>query len=380
MKVLSIGTDRKIFEKGSAVALRVAEQGALFEEIHVVVFSLRHLGLRAGQIASNVWVYPTNSISRLFYIKDAKKISKRIILERKLGGNDVVTCQDPFETGLAGLNLKKVFGIPLHIQVHTDIFNKYFIGESFLNKLRAMISKRVFAGADAVRVVSKRIADSLVSKNILKTPPVILPIFVDIEKIKNTEVLQDFDLKKKYPQFNFVILMASRLTKEKNISLALGVLKEIIKKYPMVGLVVVGSGPCLNDLKNTVHQDGLGKNVIFEGWNEDLSSYYKTADLFLLTSNYEGYGMTIVEALGAHCPVVSTDVGIASDVLRDGEVFVCPVGDARCLFEKIKKFIENSGLREAFTHEAFARLSGVTCPLKEDYLQKYKDSLELAIK
>lgn len=380
MKVLSIGTDRKIFEKGSAVSLRVAEQGALFEEIHVVVFSLRHLGLRAGQIAPNVWVYPTNSISRLFYIKDAKKISKRIILERKLGENDVVTCQDPFETGLVGLNLKKVLGVPLHIQVHTDILDKYFIGESFLNKLRVIIAKRVFAGADAVRVVSKRIADSLVSKNILKTPPVILPIFVDIEKIKNTEVLQDFDLKKKYPQFNFVILMASRLTKEKNISLALGVLKEIIKKYPMVGLVVVGSGPCLSDLKNTVHQDGLGKNVIFEGWNEDLSSYYKTADLFLLTSNYEGYGMTIVEALSAHCPVVSTDVGIAPNVLRDGEVFVCPVGDAGCLYEKIKKFIENSGLRESFTHEAFARLSGVTCPLKEDYLQKYKDSLELAIK
>jgi putative flippase GtrA len=50
-----------------------------------------------------------------------------------------------------------------------------------------------------------------------------------------------------------------------------------------------------------------------EPWCDDPASYYKTADCFLITSDYEGYGMTIVEALAAGCPVVSTDVGIAKE-------------------------------------------------------------------
>ena len=57
-------------------------------------------------------------------------------------------------------------------------------------------------------------------------------------------------------------------------------------------------------------------NVIFEKWidRETLFSYYKTVDLFLVTSLYEGYGMTLVEAQAAGCPIISTDVGVAREV------------------------------------------------------------------
>ena len=54
-----------------------------------------------------------------------------------------------------------------------------------------------------------------------------------------------------------------------------------------------------------------------EPWTDDPFSYYKTADLFLLTSNYEGYGMAVVEAMAAGCPVIMTDVGLAGEVLID---------------------------------------------------------------
>jgi glycosyltransferase involved in cell wall biosynthesis len=204
--------------------------------------------------------------------------------------------------------------------------------------------------------------------------PTILPIFVDKEKIENAPITTD--LKKKYPQWDFIILMASRLTKEKNIPLALSAMKKITAEYPKVGLVVVGEGPEENFLKILVKNSGLERNVAFETWQGDLASYYKTAHLFLLTSDYEGYGMTIVEALSAHCPTISTDVGIASDVLVDGDSFVCPVRDADCLFKKAKLFIENNNLRETFTHEALERLSKVTCASKAEYLERYKASLE----
>jgi glycosyltransferase involved in cell wall biosynthesis len=56
-----------------------------------------------------------------------------------------------------------------------------------------------------------------------------------------------------------------------------------------------------------------------------------------LTSEYEGYGMTLIEALAASCPIVTTKVGIAkTDLFKDGvNSFVCPVGDVDCLSKKI---------------------------------------------
>lgn len=84
--------------------------------------------------------------------------------------------------------------------------------------------------------------------------------------------------------------------------------------------MVVGSGP--EKLKKV-------KNVVLENWvdQETLFSYYKTADIFLSTSLYEGYGMSMVEARAAGCPIVATDAGIAPEIAAR----VCPVGDAECL-------------------------------------------------
>ncbi len=377
MKVISIGTDRNIFKKESAVRARVTEYGALFEELHIVVFSRRALGHKKEQISSNVWIYPTNSLLKIFYIKNAFSICVEILRDKRLtSANTVTTCQDPFETGIVGMKLKKKFDIPLHIQIHTDLFSPFFRYSSVLNWVRVHIAKKVLVKANAVRVVSKRIADSLVAQKSLTIAPMILSIFVDKEKIENTPITTD--LKKKYPKWNFIIFMASRLTKEKNIPLAINVMQKLLLEYPSIGLVIVGSGTQEKNLRALVLHTKLSNNVVFESWQNDLVSYYKTADLFLVTSDYEGFGMTIVEALFAHCPTISTDVGIASDVLKDRVSFVCPVGDGECLLQKIKIFIKDNQLRETFTHEAVQRLASITDSSRAEYLQKYKASIEMA--
>ncbi|MDO8482927.1 MAG: glycosyltransferase [bacterium] len=399
MRVLSIGSDRKLFEEGSAVRARVVRYASLFEELHVVVFNT---GVFAKtQIAPNAWLYPTNSWSRWFYVWGAVRIGSRIIRttrvaevaielgksEKSMVNDWVIDCQDPFECGLAAMKLSKKKAVPLHIQIHTDFLNPYFASLSFLNRIRVRIARRVLPQAQAIRVVSQRIKDSLLqtiplrgisrreTSYKLKTVPTVLPIFTDIQRFTSAQPL--FDLKQKYPAWSFILLVAGRFSEEKNFVFAIEVLKQLVKKYPKTGLVIVGEGPLRGELERAVWRAGLYEHVAFEPWQSDLISYYKTANLFLQTSLYEGFGLALLEAVACGCPSVSSDVGIAPELLNHkGHSFVCPVNDSECFISKVSGLIEDNQLRTFFSLDVAPSVIIPFLKTKEAYLAAYKESLE----
>ncbi len=370
MKILMIGTDKKIFEDSSEARQRMIEYGRLAEQLHIIVFSTRKFQITnsklqtnsnpsaGGQISENTFLYPTNSFSRWCYIFDAAKIAKKII--GSSGGKFLITSQDPFETGMAGWLAARKLKIPLQLQIHTDFLNSYFRQESFLNKIRVLLAKFLIPRAACVRVVSERIKKSLPQAKVR-----VLPIFIDINKIKNAPIKTN--LRRKYPRFDFIILMASRLTAEKNIGLAVEATAEAIKDYPKTGLIIIGNGPEQKNLKFQISNLKINENIIMEDWTDDLASYYKTADLFLLTSNYEGYGRTIIEAVVSGCGVISSKVGIADEILLKENIF--EVGNKEQLKEKIIKAVR--GELKMPNADYLAKMS-----TKEEYLRAYKTSWE----
>ena len=370
MNVLVIGSDRKIFEKGSAVRERVIEYGGSVGELHVIVFSRRVLLLSREQIAPNVWIYPTNSRSRWEYITDAIRVGKII------SGVDVISTQDPFEAGFVGYRLKRTLGASLHVQVHTDFLSPHFSKKSILNRVRAIIARHVLERADCVRVVSNRIKEALEKKYKLRQLPVVLPIFVDFKEMKN--VSSTLDLHKKYSQFEFIILLVSRLESEKDIPLALNALERVIEKYQKVCLVIVGDGSERQALERAVKKAGIEKSVFFEGWQkqDDLARYYQTTDLFLNTSLYEGYGRTLVEAAYNGCPIVTTDVGIVGEILSPESVWMCDVGNAECVVKSMIDAIENADVRRRRARNAQEAVKARTISTKGEYLHRYKQTLE----
>jgi len=407
MKVLSIGSDRNLFDEKSEVRQRIIEYGGLVEELHIVVFNKYDANnanvMPMMRIANNIWLYPTNSGSKWFYIRDALKIGKKILVAN---GQWLITSQDPFECGLVGWRLAKFFGARLQLQIHTDFLSSYFKKESFLNSVRVIIAKFLIKRADCIRVVSRRIHNSILSKLNFDSSTIevqlpkieILPIWVDIEKIKNAPVKTD--LHSKYPQFDFIILMASRLTKEKNISMAIEAMHGLIRtetdhtdtkqtklvsespRSPLqsaksVLLLIVGDGPERERLLKSINSprsplQSAKSAIIMEDWTDDLASYYKTADLFLLTSNYEGYGRTIIEAMAVSCPVIMTDVGVAGDIVRDGyNGLVVPVDDKKALTDALLKMITDFSLRNNLVASGEYMINKIKIN-KEEYLEQYK--------
>lgn len=303
-----ISTDQKIFQEGSDVANRMVEYSKRYEELHIIVFGGK--SFQETSLSSNCWVYPTKSKNKVFSIFDAIRLGRFIISRR---GITNVTCQDPFFTAVVGFSLKKQFNISLELQIHTDIGSPNYI-RTFGNKLRKIVALSYLIKADHIRVVSERIRKYLIEKLKINNSKIeVRPIYVDVEKIKSIPVT--VDLHKKYSDYDRIILVASRLEKEKNIKLAIEAFSYVLKKMPRSGLIIIGQGSELSKLKNLSLKKELNKSIAFESWANlsTLVSYYKTADLFLVTSWYEGYGMTLIEAQAAGCKIVSTDVGVARE-------------------------------------------------------------------
>lgn len=319
-----ISTDRKIFEEGSAVRARQVEYAKQWDEVHIIVFQKGKAGIKETVIAPNCWAYSTRSWSKFMYPFDAMAIGKFLIEKR---GITEITCQDASLTAMAGLSLKKQFNIPLEMQVHEDIGSPHF-GYTGIHRIRKSLALSYLPRADRIRVVSNKIKDFLVgSLNIDAAKITVKPIDVDTEKIRQAIILPGADLRKKYPQFQRIVLVAARLEKEKNVILAIRAWAEVVKKLSQMnsnaglkaGLIIVGSGSQEHMLKAEATRLGMrgpSPSVIFEPWVDQatLFSYYKSCDQFLVTSLFEGYGMALVEASAAGARIISTDVGVAREV------------------------------------------------------------------
>lgn len=312
-----ISTDRSIFLENSPARARMIEHAKSYKELHIIIFSLKKF--ESVNISDRCIIYSTNSLSKLHYVSSARKKGKRILKKIDKTIPVLVTCQDPFETGLVGKCLAHARkNSELMLQLHTDLYSPYFVNlkigfkNSFLNIIRLQLSKRALPQADVIRVVSKKIADSLVEKGIDASRIVVKPIDVDADAIRNREV--SFDLHRKFPQFKKIIVMASRLEAEKNITMALGAMKIVHDRQPDAGLLIIGSGSMMSSLRKHAYRLKIEASTAFLGWQTDLLPYYKGCDLFLVTSWYEGYGMTLKEAQIAGCKIVSTDAGIAQEI------------------------------------------------------------------
>lgn len=325
MKVAVFSTDRNILKPDSAVSKRQAAYAAHFDSYEVVLARGWFLG-RAISLARTA---------------------------------DVISVQDPFETGLLAWLFALVFRKPLHVQVHTDFYARTFARAHVLNHIRRLLAPFVLRRAVRIRVVSESIQEAISANIVPKAPIAVLPIFTDTERFRGIARI-------KHPQFKIALLVVSRLEKEKNISLAIDALKSARDAGHDAGLTIVGSGSEEERLRERVRVFGLERFVMFAAWEEPIATaHYASADVVLVPSLYEGYGMVIVEALSAGIPVIATDVGIAREA---GAI----VTSAKDFPHTVVRWIE-SGPRQAtlvsYPYGSF-----------DEYVQKYCDDIKATVR
>ena len=375
MRVLVIGNDRRLFDHGSENFDRIKKYATLFEELHIVIFTPS--GFKPHDIEGRLFLWPTNSLSSVLWIWDAFFVSLKIIKKRKI---DIIDSQDAGFSGLVAYVLSRYTGTLFRLQIHTDILSPYFRSASWKEWLHHALSRLLIPRANCIRVVSERIKKSLVTRYPLRAMGFsVLPIFTDNSKFFSA--IPDSEVEEYLKDYDFKMVAVGRFVdKEKNFSMLIGVMRDFVKICPKAVLVLVGDGPDRASYQFLVVSYGLEKNVTIEGWKDDLASFYKSFDLFVLSSNYEGWGRVVIEAMASGLPVVMTDVGLAGEVLKGGENgLVVPVADASALLGAIEKIYHDPQKRLEFALAGQETVMNLKPQTEEEYLILYKKFLSSCI-
>lgn len=117
-----------------------------------------------------------------------------------------------------------------------------------------------------------------------------------------------------------VLVTVGRLDKQKNPLMLAKAFKRILAARPNARLWYIGDGVLREELENYIKAEGLAESVVLKGLKSpaEIAEIHKAADLFLLSSAYEGMPMCVLEALGSGLPVATTDVGEVGLVVKNG--------------------------------------------------------------
>lgn len=269
-------------------------------------------------------------------------------------------------SGLVAIKLREAWGIPFVQMFHT------------LGQMKARTSTLQTAARDNQRIQSEMVIVEKADRIVAATPAeksqllwlyrarpkriVVIPPGVDVMRFQPTNK-EDLRRSLGFERCH-LLLFVGRIEPLKAVDSVLQALA-ILKRdepelYANLCFAIVGGNPKAKDpdmdeLKALAHALGLNDAVRFVGAKdrEELPLYYAAASAVLMPSEYESFGMVALEAMACGTPVIASNVGGLSHVVRDGETgFHVPVRDAAAIADRIRALLTDAPTRERFAQNA----------------------------
>ena len=198
--------------------------------------------------------------------------------------------------------------------VHTDH------GRTFPDKRRYLFAEWVMSHfVYKIAVVSDKTGEDLIRYEKIRRQKIItVPNGVDqrlFEEWTEPEAKKrELGISGRYP----ILGIGARLVEVKGIEYLLGAVSKLRERYPLILLIIAGTGPWEGRLKAVARELGIDDHVAFLGVRRDMHELLRAFDLYVLPSLSEGMPLALLEAMAAGCPVVATKVGGVPDVIADG--------------------------------------------------------------
>jgi len=150
-----------------------------------------------------------------------------------------------------------------------------------------------------------------------------------------------------------IVLSTGRLAHQKGFRYLIEAAAYVIRENPNVYFFLAGKGKLENSLKQQIKRLGIDRNFILLGFVEDVSSLLRGADIFVMTSLYEGMPNSVLEAMAYGLPVISTKVNGVTELINDGKNgFTIKSGNVDEVIEKLSILVKEQPMRETFGSNA----------------------------
>jgi N-acetyl-alpha-D-glucosaminyl L-malate synthase BshA len=215
------------------------------------------------------------------------------------------------------------------------------------------ITRFSISASDGITAVSEFLRDETVKEFRIDKPIDVIHNFVDSEEFKPHG---DGSMRKRLaPNGERLIIHVSNFRKVKNLPVVLEVFNEV-KKQLSARLVLVGDGPEIEATERQAAELGIKQDVVFLGDQEYIAEILPAADVFLLPSEHESFGLAALEAMSCEVPVVGSRVGGLHEVIVDGETgFLCDPHDVPCMGRLIVSLLQKEDYRRSMGKKARER-------------------------
>jgi glycosyltransferase involved in cell wall biosynthesis len=220
-----------------------------------------------------------------------------------------------------------------------------------MGSLRGRILFRLIEGArrpflrraDAVIAISAQIHEELIKRGVSADRIVSVPNGVSLDKYRPLNAHERVLLRSRLrlPLDRTLVLYSGRLARAKGVPILIEAWPALVASHPDLYLILVGSGnrsfdDCETEARDLVQRSGLADQVVFVGETDAVADYLQSSDLWVFPTEYEGFSLALIEAMGCALPVVVTAVGAAPQLIQHGKNgFLFPPKDKRALIDAL---------------------------------------------
>ena len=205
--------------------------------------------------------------------------------------------------------------------------------------------------SDGVTAVSEYLKKETLNNFDIERDITVIPNFIDTERFKRQE---SSSLKQKLcPNCEKVLVHVSNFRPVKNAKLVVEIFHRLRKENAPIKLLLVGDGPDRMPAEHLARELGVYEDVRFMGKQEAVQDILSVADVFVMPSGSETFGLAALEAMACGVPVVASNIGGLPELVDHGENgFLCPLDNVDAFAERIRQIVSSNSLQQSMGEAA----------------------------